>query len=65
MNNWPKQTYQSMVNFYGEVGDNQTQLVLPYKMKLAWDTTISVSKITCHAKVAKSLHTIFEQTLKT
>ena len=54
-----------MVNFYGPVGENQTSLELPYQMKLAWDTNIIVKKITCHQKVASSLHTILENTLKT
>lgn len=62
---WPKQDYTSMVNFYGPVGENQTSLDLPYKLKLAWDLNTSLSKITCHQKVTKSLYTIFEKTLKT
>ena len=53
-----------MNEFYGPVGQNQTQLVLPYTLKLAWDTKTTVKKLTCHQKVAESLYTIFEQTLK-
>lgn len=64
-NSWPKQDYSSMVEFYGPVGENQTQIELPYQMKLAWDTIATVKKITCHEKVSKSLYTIFENTLKT
>lgn len=62
---WPKQNYTSMVNFYGPVGENQVQLDLPYKLIIAWSSSQTVSKITCHQKVAKSLYTIFENTLKT
>jgi hypothetical protein len=62
---WPKQDYKSMVNFYGPVGENQTKLEVPYKLKLAWDPSTALTKITCHEKVAKSLYTIFENTLKT
>jgi hypothetical protein len=62
---WPKQDYNSMVNFYGPVGQNQTSLDLPYVLKLAWDTSVIVRRITCHKKVASSLHTIFEKTLQT
>lgn len=62
---WPKQNYNSMVNFYGPVGQNQTSLELPYTLKLAWDPSTIVRKITCHQKVASSLHTIFEKTLQT
>lgn len=65
MNNWPKQNYSSMVNYYGSVGTNQTQIILPYQMYLAWDTSVKVKKMTCNKKCAESLHTIFEQALKT
>jgi hypothetical protein len=62
---WPKQDYNSMVNFYGPVGENITRLEIPYKLKLAWSSTTTLTKISCHEKVAKSLYTIFENTLKT
>ena len=61
---WPKQGYTSMVNFYGPVGENQTSLELPYTMRLAWDKNISIKKITCNQKCAKSFYNIFEKTLK-
>jgi peptidoglycan hydrolase-like protein with peptidoglycan-binding domain len=61
---WPKQDYNSMVNFYGPVGENQTKLTLPYPMKLAWDTNTTLTRITCHKKVAKSLYTILENIKK-
>lgn len=62
-NNWPKQNYADMVKFYGEVGTNQTSLVLPYEMKLAWDLDSKVTKLTCHKKVKDSLERIFKNTL--
>ena len=62
---WPKQDYTSMVNFYGPVGENQTQLDVPYKLKLAWAPSTTLTKITCNERVAKSLYTILENTLKT
>lgn len=61
---WPKQDYKSMVNFYGPVGENMTQLELPYPMKLAWDTGVIVKKISCHQKVAQSLYKILENVQK-
>jgi hypothetical protein len=61
---WPKQDYNSMVNFYGPVGENMTSLELPYAMKLAWDKNITVKKITCHQKCAQSLYKIFENVKK-
>ena len=61
---WPKQGYNSMVNFYGPVGENQTSLELPYVMKLAWDKNATVKKITCHQKVAQSLYKVLENVQK-
>jgi hypothetical protein len=62
---WPRQNYASMTAFYGGPGQNQTQLVLPYPMVLAWDSGAVVKKITCNKKCVDSLHNIFEKTLKT
>lgn len=62
-NKWPKQDYTSMVNFYGPVGENMTQLELPYAMKLAWDTGTVVKKISCNQKCTKAIYSIFEKTL--
>ena len=64
MNNWPNQNYTAMVEYYGSVGENQTLLILPYTLKLAWEPTSVVKKLTCNVLVAESLHSIFEQTLK-
>lgn len=61
---WPKQDYTSMCNFYGPVGENMTSLELPYPMKLAWDTGVTVKKISCHEKCAKAFYSVFEKTLK-
>jgi hypothetical protein len=61
---WPKQGYTSMCNFYGPVGENQTSLELPYRMRLAWDKDSTIKKMTCNQKCAKSFYNIFEKTLK-
>jgi len=61
--NWPKQDYNSMVKFYGNVGENQTTLILPYEMYLAWEPETKVHKISCHKKIHDSLERIFEKTL--
>lgn len=61
---WPKQDYKSMVNFYGPVGENQTKLTTPYPLKLAWDKTTSLNKITCHKKCVEAFYNIFEKTLE-
>lgn len=61
---WPKQDYNSMVNFYGPVGENQTKLDLPYPLKLAWDKNVIVKKMTCNEKCERAFYNIFENTLK-
>jgi Putative peptidoglycan binding domain/D-alanyl-D-alanine carboxypeptidase len=61
---WPKQSYTSMVNFYGPVGENQTSLDLPYVMRLAWDKNVTIKRMTCHQKCTKAFYNIFEKTLK-
>jgi hypothetical protein len=65
MNNWPKQDYNSMNEFFGPIGQNQEKLELPYPLVLAWDASSIVKKATCNVKVHKSLYSIFENTLKT
>jgi len=62
-NNWPGKDYNSMVNYYGKVGSNQTSLVLPYPMVLAWDISAKVTKMTCHKKCKEAFGNIFEATL--
>ena len=59
---WPKQS--EMDKFYGAKGENQTSLILPYKMFLDWEPKSIVTKITCHEKVHDSLKAIFTKTLQ-
>lgn len=49
---WPRQSSVSAV--FGAVGESQTMLTLPYPMRLAWDKTVTVTRISVHAKVAAS-----------
>lgn len=58
---YPRQ--KDVPEFYGEVGTNQVRLMLPYRMKLAWDTDKSISSFLCHKKIAEPLLNIFEDTL--
>jgi hypothetical protein len=57
---WPKETTQNLLQYYGNVGENQVKIDTPYSMVLAWDPSTSISKITCHKKVAESLYSILE-----
>jgi len=50
---------------YGQPGDtdNLTTLVLPYPMRIAWDTAKSVTKMQCHKLVADKFKAVFEDLL--
>jgi hypothetical protein len=61
---WPKEVESELLRFYGNVGENQVRIDLPYKMVLAWDTNTEITKITCHTKVADSLYTILDNVRK-
>lgn len=56
---WPRQA--DCMRFYGNVGTNQTSLVLPYPMKIAWDLRKVVTKITLHEKVHDSAKRCFDR----
>lgn len=56
---FPKQN--ECLKYYGNVGENQTTLKLPYKMKLAWDRSKTVSSLSCHEKVHDSMLRCFER----
>ncbi|MDH5400675.1 MAG: peptidoglycan-binding protein, partial [Cyclobacteriaceae bacterium] len=36
---WPKQSPDTLTDYYGEVGENQTMIDLPYPHRIAWDKT--------------------------
>lgn len=52
---WPVQTQSELERYYGPVGTNQTSVVLPYPVKIAWMTDRTITKFSCHEKVADSL----------
>lgn len=56
---WPRQS--DCMRFYGNVGTNQTLLVLPYPMKIAWDLRKTVTKISVHEKVHDSADRCFKR----
>lgn len=60
-NNWPLR--RDCAKFYGPVGKNQVNLILPYKMRLAWDLNTTISRFQCHEKVHDALLRIFQNTL--
>ncbi|HWT10859.1 MAG TPA: M15 family metallopeptidase, partial [Roseomonas sp.] len=58
---WPRQA--ECERFYGPVGANQTMVRLPYAMRLAWDTSVRISRFSCHEKVHDAFLTVFTDTL--
>ena len=58
---WPRQA--DCERFYGQVGLNQTLLVLPYSMRLAWDLTTEISRFSCHEKVHDAFLRVLTKTL--
>lgn len=50
-----------IIEKYGQPGDpdNLMTLTLPYPMRIAWDTTKSVTKIQCHKLIADNLFAVF------
>lgn len=56
---WP--TQKDVPAFYGAVGTNQVAVEIPFEMRLAWDKSVRVRKITLHTKVAASAGRVFEK----
>ncbi len=54
-NDWPKDNEDELMGFYGEVGENQTRIQLPYPHKLAWNKRVVINRFSCHEKVHDSL----------
>jgi len=50
--------------YYGHPGRNQTRILLPYKVKIAWNTDKKINRITCHKLIAEDLQGVYEETLK-
>lgn len=63
-NRWPGQTPESeLVQFYGQVGQNQTLIDLPYSHRLSWQTGTVITRFQCHEKVHDSLHRVLTRVL--
>jgi hypothetical protein len=64
---WPKDTtdQKELFEFYGEPGENQTRIALPFKMKLSWKLDTEISRFSCHEKVHDSLGRVYQKILET
>lgn len=58
-NIWPRK--RDAMSFFGRPGTGQTKITLPFKMRLAWNKSQIVSKITLHKKVAPSAEIAFQE----
>lgn len=58
---WP--TESGVPRFYGDVGQHQTMLTLPYPFRVAWDTGTVLKRIQCHQKCASAFEYVFKRTL--
>lgn len=58
---WPR--YSELRQFYGAPGVHHVKLLLPYKMRIAWDTSTIVRQITVHRKCRDAFEQIFEGAL--
>ena len=61
---WPLEQEAELIKFYGDVGKKQTRIELPYKMKLEWDPKTTITKMTCHEKVAPAVQRILTKVLE-
>lgn len=46
---------RQMISAFGQPGTNLTIITLPYKMRLSWDLSTTVTRATCHKKFAEPL----------
>lgn len=60
-NKWP--TEANVESVFGKPGTNQVTLELPFVMRLAWEPTTQVSRVSCNEKVHGSLGRIWHNTL--
>ena len=56
-------TQSQVPQYYGRMGRNQVKVMLPYKMRIAWEPSKLINQFSCHKKVADNIQGIFEQTL--
>jgi len=58
---WPTQVQSELIKYYGEPGSNQTKVTSPYPLRIAWNTNKTVTKFSCHEKVATSIERVLER----
>lgn len=61
-NPWPRE--RDAESFFGSPGVNLERMKLPYKMKLAWDLSTSVTSFYINRECADSAHNVLERVLE-
>lgn len=61
---WPRPQEPDLVAFYGPPGSRIVTVELPYPMRLAWDTDVTVTRTQCHELVRDSLRSCLEEVFK-
>ena len=60
----PEDTNEDLERYFGEKGENQVRLHLPYAMKLAWDNDAVINSFMCHNIVHDPLLELFNGVLE-
>ncbi len=61
-NQWPSQhDIEELVAFYGEAGENQSRVQLPYPHRLSWKLRTQINSFQCHERVADSIERVLQQ----
>ncbi len=64
-NDWPRQTPEiELIRFYGQPGENQTSVQLPYPHRIAWDPEHTIQAFTCHERVHDSIQRVLGRVLE-
>jgi len=61
-NRWPSRA--QLESFYGRPGTGHTMLNIPFPMRIAWNKSQSVNRVTVHSKCADSLDRILKEILQ-
>lgn len=58
---WPRQ--RDVASFFGEPGANIVQATMPFALRIAWEPTQRVTKISCNKKCVEAFQHVWERTL--
>ena len=62
---WPHDDTASLISFYGEPGEDNVLMPLPYDFRLSYDLNTVVKRVMVHAKCRDAWEEIFTRTLDT